>query len=211
MNKALFVFGASGHGKVVIETLHRAGCEVALLVDDDARRSADMVFDIPVSGGRDALLSLRDRAGFGIVAIGRNDARLAVAVWLRENGFSFCPVIDPSAVVSASARIGVGTLLVAHAVVNADACVGEHVIVNTAATIDHDCVVDDGVHLAPGVHLCGDVRVGRGALIGAGTVVVPGVRIGAGAVIGAGSTVLADVPEGSRVAGSPCRSFDSAA
>ena len=211
MPEALFVFGASGHGKVVIDTLRRAGYEVALLVDDDARRTGDVLLGHAVAGSRDALLSARTRAGCGIVAIGGNAARLAVADWLRASGFGFRAVVDPSAVVSAAATIGAGTLVMAQAVVNADASVGEHVIVNTAATVDHDCVVGDGVHLAPGVHLCGDVRVGRGTFIGAGTVVVPGVRIGAGVVIGAGSTVLADVADGARVAGSPCRPLDGAA
>jgi sugar O-acyltransferase (sialic acid O-acetyltransferase NeuD family) len=211
MSEALFVFGASGHGKVVIDALRRAGYEVALLVDDDARRAGDTLLGHVVAGNREALLSARERAGSGIVAIGSNEARLAVAAWLRASGFGFRAVVDPSAVVSISAAIGVGTLVMAQAAVNADACIGEHVIVNTAATVDHDCVVGDGVHLAPGVHLCGDVRVGRGTFVGAGTVVVPGVRIGAGAVIGAGSTVLADVPDGARVAGSPCRPLDSAA
>lgn len=205
------MFGASGHGKVVIDALRRAGGEVSLLVDDDARRQGATLLGHVVAGSREALLSARERADRGIVAIGSNAARLAVAAWLRETGFGFCAVVDPSAVVSASAIIGVGTLVLAQAVVNADARVGEHVIVNTAATVDHDCVVGDGVHLAPGVHLCGEVRVGRGSFIGAGTVVVPGVRIGAGVVIGAGSTVLTDVPDGARMAGSPCRPLDGSA
>lgn len=211
MSEALFVFGASGHGKVVIDTLQRAGGEVTLLVDDDVRRTGDVLLGHVVAGSRDVLLSARARAVCGIVAIGSNEARLVVAAWLRESGFGFRAVVDPSAVVSASATIGAGTLVMAQAVVNADASVGEHVIVNTAATVDHDCVVGDGVHLAPGVHLCGEVRVGRGTFIGTGSVVVPGVHIGAGVVIGAGSTVLTDVPDGARMAGSPCRPLESAA
>jgi acetyltransferase-like isoleucine patch superfamily enzyme len=47
--------------------------------------------------------------------------------------------------------------------------------------------------------------VGAGTLLGVGTAVIPGVTIGADAVIGAGSTVLEDIPDGARVAGSPCR------
>lgn len=211
MSETMFVFGASGHAKVVIDALQRSGGAVTLLVDDDARRTGETLLGHVVAGSREALLVARERAGRGIVAIGRNETRLAVAAWLSENGFRFAAVIDPSASVSAASTIGVGTLVMTHAVVNADAGIGEHVIVNTAATVDHDCVVGDGAHLAPGVHLCGDARIGRGAFIGAGTVVLPGVRIGAGALIGAGSTVLTDVPDGARMAGSPCRQIGSAA
>jgi sugar O-acyltransferase (sialic acid O-acetyltransferase NeuD family) len=211
MSEALFVVGASGHAKVVIDALRRSGGAVTLLVDDDVRRTGDTILGHVVAGSREALLSARESAGRGIVAIGSNETRLAVAAWLSENGFRFSAVIDPSAVVSAAATIGGGTLIMAQAVVNADARIGEHVIVNTAATVDHDCVVGDGAHLAPGVHLCGEVRIGRAAFIGAGTVIVPGVCVGAGAVVGAGSTVLADVADGERVAGSPCRPLNRTA
>jgi len=205
MSEMLFVFGASGHGKVVIDTLRRSGGGVALLVDDDPARKGIRILGESVLGGRELLISMRERVGCGIVAIGCNRARLAVATWLGEREFRFAVVADPSVVLSSTASIGAGTLLVAHAVINAEARIGQHVIVNTAATVDHDCVVEDGAHIGPGAHLCGDVRVGAGTLIGAGSVVIPGVRVGAGVVVGAGSTVLTDVPDGARVAGSPCR------
>lgn len=205
MAEEFFVFGASGHGKVVIDTLRRAGADVALLVDDAAACKGTFILGQIVAGGREVLLADKARVGRGIVAIGGNPARLAVAAWLREQGFAFGSAIDPSAVVSATARIGAGSLVMAQAAVLADARIGEHVIINTAASVDHDCVVEDGAHLAPGVRLCGGVRVGAGALVGAGSVVVPGIRIGAGAIVGAGSTVLADIPAGVRAAGSPCR------
>lgn len=205
MTEYFFVFGASGHGKVVIDAVRRSGHAVLLLVDDDISRIGGELLGQAVACSRGGLLEAREKCPRGIVAIGDNAARVAVAAWLREQGFSFATVIDPSAVISTTASIGTGTLVLAQAAVNADARVGEHVIINTAATVDHDCVVGDGVHLAPGVHLCGGVGVGAGALVGAGAVVVPGVCIGPGALIGAGSVVLSDIPADARAAGNPCR------
>ena len=205
MTDALFVFGASGHGKVVIDAIEcgKLGTIVALLDDAPERLGMDLL-GYRVLGGRSALVKLGSGLR-GIVAIGDNNARLHVASFLQVAGFSFLKVIHPAATVAASAQIGEGTLVMPHAVINADAWVGKHVIVNTAATIDHDCIVEDGVHLAPGVHLCGGAFIGRGAMLGAGTVVTPGVRIGSRAIIGAGSTVISDIPEAVRAAGSPCR------
>lgn len=205
MTEALFVFGASGHCKVVIDTLRRAGGRVSLLLDDDPDCKGRSILDQPIAGGRDVLLANRARAGRGIVAIGSNTARLAVAAWIRDQGFEFGTVIDPTAVVSTTSVLGAGSFIVAQAVVNADTRIGEHVIVNTSASVDHDCVIGDGAHIAPGVRLCGGVSVGAGALVGAGSIVVPGVRIGSGALIGAGSTVLSDIPDGASAMGSPCR------
>ena len=206
MFRRLFIFGASGHAKVVIEVVLRSQAgSIALIVDDDPARTGTDLVGYRVAGRREDLLRDRALLDAGIVAIGSNAARLEVAAALAKAGLSFTSAIDPSAVVSTSARIGAGSLVMPLVAVNADARIGEHVIVNTGASIDHDCNVGDGVHLAPGSRLCGGVTVDRGAFIGAGTVVVPGIRIGAGAVVGAGSTVLGDIGAGERVAGSPCR------
>lgn len=205
MTEHWYVYGASGHGKVVIDTLYRRGITVTLLIDDDPCAIGLSVLGRTVDGARDVLLAQRARVDNGIVAIGDNKTRRTVACWLTKECLPFGVVIDPSAVVSASAMIGAGTLVMAQAAINADVQVGEHAIINTGATVDHDCVVGDFVHLAPGVHLCGGVSVGAGALIGVGAVVVPGVHIGTEAIVGAGSTVIGDIPDGARVAGSPCR------
>jgi sugar O-acyltransferase (sialic acid O-acetyltransferase NeuD family) len=209
MSEKVFIFGASGHGKVVVDTIRRAGLEGTFVVDDDPLRKGSTVLGIEVMGTRESLLALERQGLRGIVAIGGNRSRAAVASWLREHGFSFQCVIDPAAIVSDSAVIGEGSLVVAQAVVNADARIGKHVIINTAATVDHDCIVDDSVHLAPGVHLCGGVHIGEGAMIGAGSVIVPGVNIGPWTVVGAGSTVLTDLSSGVRAAGSPCRVLEA--
>jgi sugar O-acyltransferase (sialic acid O-acetyltransferase NeuD family) len=211
MSEQIFVFGASGHAKVVIDALRCSeGFDIALLLDDDPARLNAELLGYRVAGGREKLAERRSEAHSGIVAIGDNVARLAAAKWLAAAGFGFVSVIHPRAVVAVSASVGAGTLVMPGCVVNADARIGAHVIVNTAATVDHDCIVQDGAHLGPGTHLCGSVFVGRGSLVGAGSVVLPGVRIGDDVLIGAGSTVLNDIPDGARAVGSPCRILRSA-
>lgn len=206
MIEDLFIFGGSGHAKVVIDAIVRTGRDrVALVVDDAKSRHGDTILGCRIEGGREVLLAGRALTPRGIVAIGDNVARLTVATWLEENGFQFITVVHPSAVVAASAHVARGTVVMPMVAINADAQIGRHVIINTAASVDHDCVVGDGAHVGPGCRLCGGVQVGRGALLGAGAVVVPGVRIGAGAFIGAGTVVLHDIPAGRRAVGSPAR------
>lgn len=206
MSAAVFVFGASGHAKVVIDAIERAGRDKLLFICDDAEeRHGTMLMGYPIVGGRNELLRRAGEAQRGVVAIGDNAARAHVAEWLVEHGLGFTRVIHPTAAIGREVQIGDGTVVFAGCIINSGARVGRHAIVNTGATIDHDCDVADGVHIAPGVHLCGGVTVGVSTLVGAGTTVVPGVHIGARTVIGAGSTVLNDVAEGARVGGSPCR------
>lgn len=206
--ESIFVFGASGHGKVVIDIIERQDeYKIACLVDDNSRLKGCEFFGYTVVGGKDELLEVRKSHGSlkGIVAIGNNAARRNVAEWLVAKGFSFITAIHPTVALSRGVSVGKGTVVMAGAVLNADASVGDFVIVNTGATVDHDCVIGSGVHLAPGVALCGSVRVGEGTFVGAGTTVIPNITIGRNVLVGAGATVVRDVPDGVLVMGTPAR------
>ena len=205
---SVFVFGASGHGKVIIDILERmTDVGIAFAIDDAAGAQGRYLCGYRVLGGRGELPQNRARADTGIVAIGDNAARREVAAWLIAQGFKLASAIHPAAMLARGAVIGNGSAIMAGCVINSDAVLGNNVILNTGATIDHDCVISDCVHVAPGCHVCGGVTIGAGSLLGAGTTVVPGVRIGAHVVVGAGSTVLEDVPDGARVAGAPAKSL----
>ncbi|MBM3358581.1 MAG: acetyltransferase [Betaproteobacteria bacterium] len=206
MATRVFVFGASGHAKVVVDSFERmTGFPVAFIVDDAKQKNGSAICGYRVIGGRDALLARRGEVDAGIVAIGDNRARAAIADWLAAQGFTLVSAIHPGAAIARDVSIGAGAAVMAGTVINTEARIGQHAIINTGATVDHDCVIGDCVHVAPGCHLCGGVSVGAGTLLGAGTTVRPGVRIGKNVTVGAGSTVLQDIPDGAQVAGSPCR------
>jgi sugar O-acyltransferase (sialic acid O-acetyltransferase NeuD family) len=207
--EGVFVFGASGHGRVVIDAIERGGRTVAFVCDDAKEKHGGHMLGYTIIGGREAILARRNQRVAGVVAIGDNAQRLEVAAWLDANAVPLVDVVHPAATRGRDVDIGAGTVVMAGCVLNTGARLGRNVIVNTAATVDHDCEIADGVHIGPGAHLCGHVSVGSGTLIGAGTTVVPGVRIGSGVTVGAGSTVLRDVPDGARVGGSPCRALGS--
>lgn len=187
--KRIAVFGAGGHGKVVVDAIERnAGLEVACVADDSPQPGATLLGHV-VAGGRETLLSRRDVIDGVIVAIGDNRVRMEVARWLVVQGFELQSVVHPAAAVAPSAMIGVGTLVMPGAVVNAEARIGDNAIINTGAIVEHDCEVDAGAHVAPGAVLCGGACVGAGTLVGAGAVVLPGVKVGAALLIKAGTVV----------------------
>ncbi len=200
----VFVFGASGHGKVVIDIIEQQGLyDIAFLVDDNLQLKGHSFFGYPVVGGKEELLSLSDQPLHCIVAIGNNQIRSAVVLWLEENGFKLISAIHPNAYVGRGATIGAGSVIMASAVLNSDAHVGRNVIINTRASIDHDCFIDDNVHLAPGTTICGSVRIGRNSFICSGATVIPNLTIGKDATVAAGATVIKNIPDNVMVAGIP--------
>lgn len=199
----LFIFGAGGHAKVVIDTIEKQGrYRIMFLVDDNPRLKDVDVYGYRVIGGLD---QLTNTAFPTFVAIGDNATRMKVAAWLESSGFTLSTVVHPAAQIARGVVVGAGTVVMAGAVINSDTVIGNNVIVNTGAVIDHDCTIGDGAHVAPGCHLCGNVRVGRGCLIGVRVNIVPGASVGAGAVIGAGATVISDVPAGAKAIGTPAK------
>lgn len=200
----IFVFGASGHAKVVIDIIEKQGLfVVACLVDDALGLAGKEVYGYPVIGGREEILAANIKKG--IVAIGNNGARCAVADWLISKGINLVSVAHPSAQIARGVSLGGGTVIMAGAVVNSDTIIGRNVIINTKAGIDHDCVVGDGVHIAPGATLCGTVRVGNGAFIGAGAIIAPNISVGNDSTVGAGATVLHNISSNVTAVGTPAR------
>lgn len=189
----MYLYGASGHAKVIIDMLQASGIKVEALFDDD--KTINDLMSIPV---------MHDWNGQSpvVVSIGNNVFRKQI---VEKLDCEFGTVIHSSAVISPNVTIGDGTVVMQGAIIQSSAQVGRHCIVNTGASIDHECVIEDFVHVSPQATLCGNVHVGEGAWIGASAVVIPGVKIGRWSVVGAGSVVVRDVPDGAVAFGNPCR------
>jgi sugar O-acyltransferase (sialic acid O-acetyltransferase NeuD family) len=114
-------------------------------------------------------------------------------------------LIDPSAIIASSTRVGNGGFISAGVVVGAAGVFGEHVYVNRSTNIGHHVFFDDFVAIGPGVTIAGNVHIGEHSLVGAGSIILPGVRIGKSAVVAAGSVVRHHISDEALVAGNPAR------
>ena len=201
----LIVLGGGGHGRVVADTARRSGHWEQILFLDDAPDRTRAESDFAVLGTCNDLAQVLRPDDECIVAIGDNAQRRALLDQLDAQSAPLAIVIDPSASVSADARLGPGTVVLPQGAVNIGAELGRGCIVNTGATVDHDCRLGECVHVAPGAHLGGDVTIGDLGWIGIGASVRHGMRIGARAMVGAGAAVVSDVSIGATVVGVPAR------
>lgn len=188
----MYLYGASGHAKVIIEILECLKITVDGLFDDNA--NIKKLLNYPVKPYEHEVISSL------IISIGNNAIREKIADHLNvQYGRAF----HPTSSISKRSVIGEGTVVMSGVSINADAQIGKHCIVNTNASIDHDCILGDFVHVSPNAALCGDVHIGEGSHIGAGAVIIPGIRIGKWCNVGAGAVIIRNIPDYSKVVGNP--------
>lgn len=192
----MYLYGASGHAKVIIDIIENSGLSISGLFDDNPLITE--IYGKKVHGKYEGLQLEAPL----IISIGDNKIRARIAKGLPVH---FGTVIHSSAIISPTALIGEGTVVMQGAIIQADARTGKHTIINTAASVDHDCVVGDFAHVSPGAVLCGGVSVGEGTHVGAGAVLLPGIKIGKWCRVGAGAVVIRDVPDNYTVVGNPAR------
>ncbi len=196
----VIVLGTSGHARSCLDVIASLGWNVRGCVGS------------PPSGplqarylGTDEVLPelLSEGVRDAVVAVGDNQVRARLAIYLSDLGFNLPPVLSAHARVSPEAAISRACVFMHGVVVGPYTSVGTAVIVNTCASIDHDCDVGDFVHVAPGAHVTGSVTIRTGAFLGAGVSVIPEITIGEWATIGAGAAVVRDIDARQTVVGVP--------
>lgn len=189
--KKIYVYGASGHGKVVADIALMSGYSEVIFVDDgenEHKSFTEIAPNLPIALG-----------------IGDNSARAAIYDKLIANGFEVVRLIHPTAMISPFAMIEEACVVMAGAIVNHSAYIDKGAIVNTAAVVEHDTKIGTFAHISPNTALAGGVTIGRMSHIGIGSSVIQNITIGEASVIGAGSVVVSDIKSGVVAYGNPCR------
>lgn len=190
----VYLYGASGHAKVVLDIVRKAYLDVPCFIDDNP--NVEELVGIPVVHSAEDFSPI-------IVTIGDCGTRRKIVekLGVRE----YLTLVHPNATRADSVRLGFGTVVMAGAIMNSYVSVGNHCIINTGSSLDHDVKVGDFVHIAPHCTLCGEVKVGDGTWVGAGSTVIQGINIGKNCFVGAGAVVIKDIPDDSLCYGNPAR------
>ncbi len=191
----LNIYGAGGHGKVVIECCKAENISIDQVYDDNR----DIKYLKGLRVRHRYQMDLTPEVPF-IVAVGNNRIREKI---VQKITHPFGLLVHPHASVSDTVVLGEGTVVFSRAVLQAEVRIGKHCIVNSGSVVEHESVLEDFVHIGPGAVVCGNVEIGYGTFIGAGSTVIQGVKIGRNVIAGAGAVIIRDVPDGAVVVGNP--------
>ena len=194
----MYLYGASGHCKVIIDIIQTSTNKIIEGVFDD-NTEIKSILSIPVSKFNKQNFDKNKELIFGI---GNNKIRKELSELIKAK---YQTIIHTSAVVSKYTKILEGTVVMPNSVINANVKVGKHCIINSRAVVEHDCQISNFVHISPNASLAGNVTVGEGSHIGIGAQIIQGVTIGKWVTVGAGTVVLKNIPDGVTVVGNPSR------
>lgn len=201
----IYVFGSSGHAKVVIDILKRNKTAIEAVV---AIEKLDTFQELQVIQEQDFFA--KKLGSRGIVAVGDNHQREKIVNNILKYipNFEFINAIDPTADIS-SAIIGKGTVVMKNVSINVDTTIGEHCIINTNASIDHDNSIGNYCSIAPSSTLGGNVKIGDHSAICIGATLAHKIEVGENSVVGAGSVVVKNINSSKVAFGVPCREIRS--
>jgi sugar O-acyltransferase (sialic acid O-acetyltransferase NeuD family) len=207
--KNVLIFGASGHGSVILDILENSTEYKPVGFVDSYIKKGTKKYGYEVLGNEMDLLHILEthRVYGGIVAIGDNWVRRRLVGLIQRMAphFVFINAVHPSAILGKDVFLGHGTAVMPGVVVNSNSSVGKHCILNTRASLGHDGIMEDFSSLAPGVSCGGNLFLGKYSAICLGSNIIENIRIGSQSVIGAGSLVLMNIPDRVVVFGRPAR------
>lgn len=190
----LAIIGAGGHAKEVYHSIKRRGDSQPLelagfFVEPEYVTEGASMYDLPIR----SVEELDTETHWIHIAVGNIDFRARLYANMKEFGFNFANIIDPTAIVSEDSDIQEGSYVAPRATLTADVRIGKCCVVNTGAIVSHECVIEDFCNISPGAVLCGNVRVGERSLIGAGSVIREKTWIRDNVVLGMGSVVTKNI------------------
>ena len=126
-----------------------------------------------------------------------------------NSNISIISFISSNAIISDTAKIGVGSVIAPWVSISNDTNIGNYVTVLIGAKIGHDCDIQHFSSIMADVKLAARVNIHKKVYIGLGATIINDVGIGQSSIVGAGSVVLKSQKNDITVFGNPAKQIKS--
>lgn len=205
----IILIGGGGHCKSVIDSISKSKDFNIIGILDLPDKVGEEILGVKIIGTDDQLeYYFKNGVKYAFLtagSIGDVSLRRKLYTVALDIGYIFPSIIDSTAIISDSVKIGYGSFIGKGVIINSNTIIGNNCIVNTGVIIEHDCYIGDFCHIAPGSTLSGGVNIGENSHVGTNSTIIQNINIGENTVIGAGSVVIRDIRNNRRAYGNPCR------
>ena len=207
--EALGIYGAGGFGR---EILDRVG-EIQKVKDlyseiffiDDTMRPGAFVEKARVLNFMNAKEVSREKSCKVLVGMGDAHIRTFIGQKLLDNDFQFSKLISETAIISKSAVIEDGAIVLPWVLVSSNAKIGFNSAVNIQSIIGHDVTIGKNCSISSMVNIGGGSTIGDSVYIGMGALIKEKITIGDNSIIAMGAVVHSDIPSNVIAVGNPAR------
>lgn len=140
-----------------------------------------------------------------VIANGEPGTRRAIYDQLKEGGHCITSLIDPTAILSPTARIGEGSIVAPFSAISSDAVLGVNVLIQSYIRVGHDIQIGSHSVISSNCAIGGGARIGEEVFLGMGAAVKEELQIGHGAVLAMGGVLFKDLAAGMTAVGNPAR------
>lgn len=197
----LILIGAGGHAKSVADAIDNSKYELCGFIDENKKGKH---LELPIFGSRiEDIPNYKELSYF--VSIGDVFYRKLWFDKIVNMGLNMVNIIDSSAIISASAKIGIGNFIGKMSVINANAEIGNNNIINTKSLIEHECIIGNHTHISTNSVVNGNVVIEDNVFMGSSSVCNGQLKIGHDTIIGSGTVIINNVPARVTMVGVPAR------
>ncbi len=142
----IYLCGAGGHGKVMIEMIKLSSYNLVGIFDDQTKMGS-LVKGVPIIGKINDINDICKEGANIVIAIGNGIVRSELFKTLKINKFKLPSIVHPSSIVSEGALISEGVAILPGAIIANGTIISNGCIINSNVCVDHDCIIGEFSHL----------------------------------------------------------------
>lgn len=201
MSNKIFILGAGGHTRSLINLLEYNNFEIGGIYDDHFDdHNEEIINTYTVIGKPDAL----KKTELAVLSFGESEKRKQLFLQLKDQILKE-NLVHPKAIIENYFETGFSNQIFANVFINSNVRIGVNNIINTGAILEHEVSIGDHNHISVGSIVCGRVTIGNGCFIGAGATIIDKLKITNDVIIGANSVVINNIDQPGTYVGSPAR------